>query len=773
VGFHFSGAGYMETAAAAAEALLSGNGLGDIVLLATTIAAPLLLPKPELAAEILRVEVVAKSGSCRMATKIVHVTTQYGRVSQRENNVLAVLAASETLVVSCSEPLATAYVYRRLAQAGLEYGPNFRLLRSVKQGAESASALLLQPGEQQRAGFLANPAVLDGCLQLGAFVPRKQDAASGSTFVPAAVEAITFGAATGSAAAIAVACRPAVTIDTEAAITRDHLILGGGGGSIMCRIQGLQSRSTSSSKASASSRAAQPQDMLYEISWAASEALLQEDEAGRAAGIVLSWRTEDRKGLAESAVSALQGGIAAGPAGMRLNTRGQQTLLALSSAGEEHAPGQLWGMMRTVAQENDSLAVSAADEDRYKSNTGGALASLTVLSEAESIPFDGYGRAFLGGLQYLPFMVASRARSAPSEPFQLLPQPRGSLNGLVPQRVLSEVPPQSGHLLVEVKAVGLNFRDVLNVLGMYPGDPGPPGGDCAGVVLSQSQADGNGLAPGQPVFGLAAGSLGSHVHGSASTMVPMPPHLTFEAAATMPTVFVTVEAALVQAGGMRPGERVLVHAAAGGVGLAAMQVVKAAGGVAVATAGSADKRDLLRMLGVADLATSRTLEYVDTLAQLGGIDVVLNTLTSPGFVAASLALLNSGGRFVEISKRDIWSGARIAQGAHLAFLFLYSCQPCNLSSYVQGTDGSYINFYYLSMQSDPIPSIPWLPSTSCRPQPSMEPSIAWQRPLPPGALRPCHTSATTSIAWSPPCGRCRRRAMLARLYFGRLPQARS
>ena len=77
----------------------------------------------------------------------------------------------------------------------------------------------------------------------------------------------------------------------------------------------------------------------------------------------------------------------------------------------------------------------------------------------------------------------------------------------------------AGFVEIAVKAVGINFRDVLNVLGMYPGDPGPPGGDCAGVVVRAGKPL-NGtpsLCVGQPVFGLAAGSLGSHVHASAQT----------------------------------------------------------------------------------------------------------------------------------------------------------------------------------------------------------------------------------------------------------------
>ena len=197
---------------------------------------------------------------------------------------------------------------------------------------------------------------------------------------------------------------------------------------------------------------------------------------------------------------------------------------------------------------------------------------------------------------------------------------------------------------------------------MYPGDPGPPGGDCAGVVVAAGP--GCQLSVGQPVFGLAAGSLGSHVVASAKTVVPLPAALSFEAAASMPTVFVTADAAINQQAAAQPGERVLLHAAAGGVGLAAVQVIQAAGAVALATAGSPAKRALLRSLGVRQVLGSRDTAFADQLLELGAApDIVLNTLTSSGMVAGSLAALGAGGRIVEISKRDIWSAARVAQGA--------------------------------------------------------------------------------------------------------------
>ena len=242
--------------------------------------------------------------------------------------------------------------------------------------------------------------------------------------------------------------------------------------------------------------------------------------------------------------------------------------------------------------------------------------------------------------------------------FQLVPGRVASLSGLEP-RALQVADLSPGQLAVRVRAVGVNFRDLLNVLGMYPGDPGLPGGDCAGVVVA-SRAQ-SGPRPGEAVFGLAVGSLGTMVHCSPDTLVAMPACLSFEEAASMPTVFITAQLVFRSATDVQAGESVLVHAAAGGVGLASLQVLRAMQARVVATAGSPSKRALLRQLGVEDVAGSRGTAFVEAAAQLGGVDVVLNTLTSPGMIAATASVLRLGGRFVEISKRDIWSPARLQQ----------------------------------------------------------------------------------------------------------------
>ena len=314
------------------------------------------------------------------------------------------------------------------------------------------------------------------------------------------------------------------------------------------------------------------------------------------------------------------------------------------------ATGALEGLLRVVSAENATADVTL---------------SLSQSPSTEAIP---HPKPFNGalvtsrernGAVACPRLVRSVHVLPSKDMIQIRPQPRGSLNSLavVPFQGKS-CKPES--VRMAVKAVGINFRDVLNVLGMYPGDPGPPGSDCAGVIIESGNLVDD-MEPGQAVYGLAHGCLGSIVESPRETLVHMPSNITFSEASTMPTVFTTVYIALKKAASLSSGEVALVHAAAGGVGLAAMQLARAEGSEIIATAGGPSKRSLIHSLGVDHVLGSRDTSFASESSILGGADIVLNSLTSTGMVAASLSALRHGGRFIEISKRDIWSTKRIVQ----------------------------------------------------------------------------------------------------------------
>jgi polyketide synthase 12 len=207
----------------------------------------------------------------------------------------------------------------------------------------------------------------------------------------------------------------------------------------------------------------------------------------------------------------------------------------------------------------------------------------------------------------------------------------------------------------------LNFRDVLIALGLYPDDV-PLGAEAAGVVLEVG-AEVTAFVPGDRVFGIVMGSFGPVAVAHQSVLAPMPEGWTFTQAASVPVTYATAYHGLVDLAGLRAGERVLVHAAAGGVGMAAVQIARHLGAEVFATA-SPSKWSAVRASGVADdhIASSRDLGFRDAfLATTGGagVDVVLNSLAGE-FVDASADLLPRGGRFVEMGKADIRDVDKIA-----------------------------------------------------------------------------------------------------------------
>ena len=216
---------------------------------------------------------------------------------------------------------------------------------------------------------------------------------------------------------------------------------------------------------------------------------------------------------------------------------------------------------------------------------------------------------------------------------------------------------------LRVWAVGLNFRDVLNVLGEYPGDPGPPGGDCAGVITAASDKV---LRVDSPAFGVAFGSLASVVRGVAHLLVPMPPELSFERACTLPVTWSTAHAAFVAAS-CRVRHAVLLHAAAGGVGLTAAEYIAWLGAVAHGTSGQPYKHAALcadHVVSSCSFSRNAGAFTVGLARRLSGkrLHAVLNSL-SADFTCASFMLLGDKGCFEEIGKRGVWSRKLTAAAA--------------------------------------------------------------------------------------------------------------
>ena len=316
-----------------------------------------------------------------------------------------------------------------------------------------------------------------------------------------------------------------------------------------------------------------------------------------------------------------------------------------------HAP--VWGLLRSVQAEHPGRFL-LADLDADP-------ASLTALPDAvrAALAAGEPQTAVRAGAALAPRIVRSGADrllpAAPAGPWLLDTTSAGDLDRLAPLPYPPAARPLAPHeIRIAVRASGLNFRDVLVGLGMVPGQVGM-GTEGAGVVTEVGQDAGD-WRPGDRVMGVVPASLGPVAVADHRSVVRIPAHWTFAEAAGMPIAFLTAYRALFDLASLKPGESVLVHAAAGGVGMAAVQLARHFGAEVYGTAGPG-KWDTLRELGLDDahIASSRTLDFEDGFAPAGGgrgVDVVLNSLARE-YVDASLRLLAPGGRLIEIGKTDL------------------------------------------------------------------------------------------------------------------------
>ncbi|WP_119184978.1 type I polyketide synthase [Mycobacterium decipiens] len=268
--------------------------------------------------------------------------------------------------------------------------------------------------------------------------------------------------------------------------------------------------------------------------------------------------------------------------------------------------------------------------------------------------------------------VVHNARLAPAPPMLALPADAsawrlaagggGTLEDLVLQPCPeAKAPLQAGQVRVAVAAVGVNFRDVVAALGMYPGQAPALGAEGAGTVL-EIGPEVTGVAVGDAVMGFLGGA-GPLAVVDQQLVAKVPHGWSFAQAAAVPVVFLTALFGLADLAAIKAGESVLIHAGTGGVGMAAVQLARH-WGVEVFVTASRGKWDTLRAMGFDDdhIGDSRTLDFEEkflAVTEGRGVDVVLDSLAGE-FVDASLRLLVRGGRFLEMGKTDIRDAQKIA-----------------------------------------------------------------------------------------------------------------
>jgi phthiocerol/phenolphthiocerol synthesis type-I polyketide synthase C len=330
----------------------------------------------------------------------------------------------------------------------------------------------------------------------------------------------------------------------------------------------------------------------------------------------------------------------------------------------------LWGLTRVAMQELASQRIrfiDLADPAAAATDAAPLARELVAPDEEDEILLTAAGR----------YVVRLRPLTELPSPFTSDPTPArldfavpGSFRHLewrADERYLAAEPALGdGEVEIDVRAAGLNFRDVMYAMGLLPDEAiedgfcGPAlGMEVSGVV--RRVGAGVALAPGAEVMGVAPAALAQRVITRAFAVAPKPAEWSFAAAATVPTVFFTVYYAFSELARLQSGERVLIHGAAGGVGMAAIQVARHLGAEVFATAGTREKRELARLLGADHVFDSRSLKFADELLQASGgagVDVVLNSLAGEA-MRRNLRVLKPFGRMVELGKRDFYENTRL------------------------------------------------------------------------------------------------------------------
>ena len=340
--------------------------------------------------------------------------------------------------------------------------------------------------------------------------------------------------------------------------------------------------------------------------------------------------------------------------GVWMITRGAQVLER--ERGGELAGATLWGFGKAVAREAAHLQPRMIDLDPGEMAPEADLVTELLNPDPEN------HIAYRSGRRQVARLVRAGAEaerlSFPEEPdWVLAPDPAGVFDKpYVHPLPAAALEPRE--VRVAVEAAGLNFWDVFRSLGFI--EEGLLGREMCGRIVEVG-SEVSTAAVGDHVVGLGFGAFGPQMVTREELVAPAPSGFSVSGLATVPSAFVSAALSF-ELSGLEAGERVLIHAGAGGVGLAAIQLIQAAGAEVFATA-SAPKQAYLRSLGVDQIYDSRQTAFGrEILEATGGegVDVVLNSLTGEGFIDASLSCLRQGGRFVEMARRDILSEEEMA-----------------------------------------------------------------------------------------------------------------
>jgi amino acid adenylation domain-containing protein len=329
------------------------------------------------------------------------------------------------------------------------------------------------------------------------------------------------------------------------------------------------------------------------------------------------------------------------------------------------AQSPLWGLGRTICIEHPELSCVCIDlETNNKDWIKMLLSDLLSPDQENQI-------AYRAGKRYAARLIHRKESSdnkLPDGPFELKLSEYGGPENLYFTN-LERRPPDTGEVEIEVIAAALNFRDIMNTLGMLKDYYAQHlnirfaselrlGFECAGRIVALGEGV-NGFEIGDEVMADTEGAFASFVNVDARKVMHKPSCLSMSEAASIPTVFSAAYYGLHELADMKAGEKILIHSAAGGVGQAAVQLAKSAGAQIFATA-SPGKWDFLKSQGIPFVMNSRNTDFTSEIMKITdgkGVDIVLNSL-SGNFIEKSFSVLAQGGRFVEIGKTDVWDSEK-------------------------------------------------------------------------------------------------------------------
>ncbi|MGW4636443.1 type I polyketide synthase [Nocardia sp. NPDC004415] len=586
------------------------------------------------------------------------------------------VAAGGTWPPTGAVPVAIGDPYEAMSAAGYDYGAVFRGLGQIWRHGEDvlAEVTLPESATGEAAEFGLHPALLDAALHAMIVTGTVGPTESGRIRLPFAWEGVSLHAVGASSLRVRL---------TPVGTDRIGLELSDSAGQPVASVQSLALREIP--LAALGQRQVPSDGGLYELSWVTVPSSehrggqgewAQLDFAGSGLMVERCERADRdlvivrTRGRADTSVREQVTTVQAAVRRLLTDDEFAEALVVFVTRGavaihgaddiDDLAGAAVWGLLRSAQNENPGRIALLDLDDR--SDCHEAVRSCAALTTEPQL-------AIRNGELYVPRLVRAGADTVGSpelvgrDDWRLVDIGRGTLDG--DNMVLSsrtEIEPlAAGQVRIAVRAAGVNFRDVLIVLGMYPIPETAIGGEGAGVIVEVAP-DVLDFAVGDRVMGIFTG-IGATVVADRRTVVGIPDGWTFDDAAAAPIVFATAYYALVDLARARPGESLLIHAATGGVGMAAVQLARHLGLDLYVTA-SPGKWDVLRANGFDDqrIGNTRTTEFrAKFLEATGGrgVDIVLDSLAGDK-VDASLDLLPRGGRFIEMGLTDLRDADEIA-----------------------------------------------------------------------------------------------------------------